>query len=288
MKDIRKVPPSAGAEWLLGGFGLLRRSPLGLGLLGVIYGAIALLLPWSMSVDTTLFMALELALLVIGPLLIGGMVFAARVVDTDGQAVPAHLLQGVRDGKAARLLATLIPQVVAVLLCAFLLVLLVGSEGLNQIAQAVVRMQEQAQPDPAMVAALPVGRLMLWMLLVLVIGVITSFFTFVAIPEIMFSESTALDAMRHSFRACVRNLPALIVFVVLTLIAVVAVYIAVMIVAVFAKLIAGQQAMEVVAQLLATAVLMPVLTGAMYQAWKQMLGRDRALAAAAQVGGFEA
>lgn len=58
MKDIRKVPASAGAEWLLGGFGLLRRSPLGLGLLGVIYGAIALLLPWSMSVNMTLFMAL--------------------------------------------------------------------------------------------------------------------------------------------------------------------------------------------------------------------------------------
>jgi hypothetical protein len=288
MKDIRKVPASAGAEWLLGGFGLLRRSPLGLGLLGVIYGAIALLLPWSMSVNMTLFMALELALLVIGPLLIGGMVFAARVVDTDGQPMPAHLLQGVRDGKAARLLATLIPQVVAVLLCAFLLVLLVGSEGLNQMAQAVARMQEQAQPDPAMMAALPVGRLMLWMVLVLLIGVVTSFFTFVAIPEIMFSESSALDAMRRSFRACVRNLPALIVFVVLTLIAVVAVYIAVMIVAVFAKLIAGQQAMDVVAQLLATAILMPVLTGAMYQAWKQMLGSDRVDVATTQVSGFEA
>jgi membrane-anchored glycerophosphoryl diester phosphodiesterase (GDPDase) len=139
-----------------------------------------------------------------------------------------------------------------------------------------------------MVAALPVGRLMLWMLLVLVIGVVTSFFTFVAIPEIMFSESTAVDAMRHSFQACARNLLALIVFVVLTLIAVVGIYIAVMIVAVFAKLIAGQQAMDVVAQLLATAVLMPVLTGAMYQAWKQMLGGDRADVAATQVGGFEA
>ena len=288
MKDIRKVPASAGAEWLLGGFGLLRRAPLGLGLLGVIYGAIALLVPWSMSVDTTLFMALELALLVIGPLLIGGMVFAARVVDTDGQPMPAHLLQGVRDGKAARLLATLVPQVVAVLLCAFLLVLLVGSEGLNQITQTVTRMQEQAQPDPAMMAALPVGRLMLWLVLVLLIGVVTSFFTFVAIPEIMFSQSSALDAMRRSFRACVGNLLALIVFVVLTLIAVVAVYIAVMIVAVFAKLVAGQQAMDVVAQLLATAILMPVLTGAMYQAWKQMLGSDRVDVAAPQVGGFEA
>lgn len=288
MKDIRKVPASAGAEWLLGGFGLLRRSPLRLGLLGVIYGAIALLVPWSMGVNMTLFLALELALLVIGPLLIGGMVFAARVVDTDGQAMPAHLLQGVRDGKAVRLLATLVPQIVAVLLCALLLVLLVGGEGLNQMAQAVARMQQQAQPDPAMMAALPIGRLMLWMLLVLVIGVVTSFFTFVAIPEIMFSESNALDAMRRSFRACVGNLLALIVFVVLTVIAVIAVYIAVMIVAVFAKLIAGQHAMDVVAQLLATAILMPVLTGAMYQAWKQMLGRGQSEVASAQVSGFEA
>ena len=31
--EIRKVPASAGAEWLLGAFHLLRKSPVGLGLM---------------------------------------------------------------------------------------------------------------------------------------------------------------------------------------------------------------------------------------------------------------
>ena len=36
MEQLRKLPASAGAEWVLGGFGLLRRSPLGLGALGAL------------------------------------------------------------------------------------------------------------------------------------------------------------------------------------------------------------------------------------------------------------
>ena len=287
MNDVRKVPASAGAEWLLGGFRLLRQAPLGLGSLGAVYGVIALLVPWSKGINMTLFLLLELLLMVLGPLLIGGMVYAARSVDGGGNAVPGQLLQGVRDGKTARLLATLVPQVVAVLLCALLLVLMIGSDGLAQMAQTIERLQGQATPDPALVSALPLGRLTLWMLLVLVIGVVTSFFTFAAVPELMFTDSPAVDAMRRSFRACMRNLPALIVFIVLTMIAVVAIYTAVMMIALVVKMVAGEQAMQIIAQLLATAILMPVLTGAMYHAWKQMLAGDVAIVSPT-VSGFEA
>lgn len=287
MNDVRKVPASAGAEWLLGGFRLLRQAPLGLGSLGAVYGVIALLVPWSKGINMTLFLLLELLLMVLGPLLIGGMVYAARSVDGGGNAVPGQLLQGVRDGKTARLLATLVPQVVAVLLCALLLVLMIGSDGLAQMAQTIERLQGQATPDPALVSALPLGRLTLWMLLVLVIGVVTSFFTFAAVPELMFTDSAAVDAMRRSFRACMRNLPALIVFIVLTMIAVVAIYTAVMMIALVVRMIAGEQAMQIIAQLLATAILMPVLTGAMYHAWKQMLAGDGAIVSPT-VSGFEA
>jgi len=38
------------------------------------------------------------------------------------------------------------------------------------------------------------------------------------------------------------------------------------------RLLAGDQAMQVVVQVLLMAVLMPVLTGAMYHAWKSLLG----------------
>ena len=34
--EIRKLPAAAGAEWLLSAFRLLRRSPMGFGLLALI------------------------------------------------------------------------------------------------------------------------------------------------------------------------------------------------------------------------------------------------------------
>jgi hypothetical protein len=55
------------------------------------------------------------------------------------------------------------------------------------------------------------------------------------------------------------------------------------------KLAAGTTAMEVVVQLLAMAVFMPLVTGAMYFAWKQMLaGGSDAAAAVPAATGFEA
>jgi uncharacterized membrane protein len=270
MKDVRKVPASAGAEWLLGGFRLLRQAPLGLAGLGLIYGLIALLVPMSLQLNTTLFLVLELLLVALGPILTAGMIYAAQRVDRGERPLPAHLLQGLREGKAGRLLATLVPQLAAVLLCALLLVVMVGGDSLGQMAQAFETMQKQAQPDTSLLTGLPIGRLLLWMVLAVVIGVVTSFFTVLAVPEIMLSDSPAWDAMRRSFQACMRNLLALIVFVVLAIIAVLAIYLAVIVVAAVFRLVAGELAMEVVAQLLATAILMPVLTGAMYTAWKQL------------------
>jgi hypothetical protein len=271
MKDVRKVPASAGAEWVLGGFRLLRQSPIGFGTLGLVYGLIALVVSLSAQKSTPLALLLELVLVVVGPLLIGGMVYAARTIDGGGHAAPEHLLQAVREGKTLRLLATLLPQVIALLVCAVLLVLLIGGDQLQAMAQTIAQLQTQTNPDPALAATLPIGRLMLWLLLVCVIGIAAGFFTFFAAPEIMFTDSSAFDAMRRSFHACVRNLPALLLFLVLAAIAVLAVYIAVMLIALIARVLAGPAAMEIVAQLLSTAVLMPVITGAMYVGWKQML-----------------
>ena len=271
MKDVRKVPASAGAEWVLGGFRLLRQAPLGFGTLGLVYGLLALVVSLSAEKSTPLALLLELVLVFVAPLLIGGMVYAARSIDAGGPAAPEQLLQAIREGKVLRLLATLLPQIVALLVCAVLLVVLVGGEQLQAMAQTIAMMQAQAHPDPALAASLPIGRLALWLLLVCVIGIAASFFTLFAAPEIMFTDSTAFDAMRRSFRACLRNLPALLVFFVLTAIAAVAVYVAVMLVALVARVFAGPAAMEMVAQLLSTAVLMPVITGAMYIGWKQVL-----------------
>lgn len=287
MDEGRRLPASAGAEWLLGGLALLRKSPFGLGLLGLLYGVLSLGVGMSAQHNLTLFMVLEVATVLVGPLLIGGMIYAAREVDRGHAAVPGHLLQGVHDRKVPRLLATLLPQVGALVLIMLLLGLIVGPSELSQMATALEKMQGQATPDPALVSAMPFGKLALWLLLAIMIGILAGFFTFVGLPQIMFTQDSALHAMGRSFRACLRNLPALVVFFVLAIIAVVAFYFVLLLVGLVFKLVAGPAAMQVAMQLLVMAVMLPVITGAMYVAWRQMLGSEGAIAATA-TSGFEA
>lgn len=277
--DVRKLRPGAGAEWLLGGFALLRRSPLGLGLLGAIFGVLAGGVGLVAARGGQLFVIAELAMLLLGPLLVAGMVYAAREVDQGRAATPGQLLEGLREGKAARLLATLLPQVGAAVLIALLVVLVIGPADLQQMVQAMEKLQGQASPDPELLKQIPAGRLLLLFVLAIVIGVGAGFFTFVAVPDMMFTEHGAFTAMGRSFRACIHNVPALIVFYLLLMVSAVALWMAVALVALVVRLLAGDQAMQVVAQLLLMAVLMPVLTGAMYHAWKSMLGDAGATAA---------
>lgn len=272
MSDVHKVPASAGAEWLMGGIALLRKAPLGLGVLGVLYGLISLVVGLSAQHNMSLLLLLELVTVVLGPILLGGMAYAAREVDRGNPAVPGHLLQGIRDGKIARLWATLLPQIGAVVLIVLLLAMMVGPSELTKLASTVEKMQGQTKPDPSLFAGLPVGRLFLWLMLSFVIGILASFFTFVGIPEIMLSDSGAMAAMGRSFRACLRNLPALIVFFIVTMIAVLALSFVMMLVSLLVKAVAGAMVAQTIMQLLMLAVMLPVITGAMYIAWKQMLG----------------
>ena len=283
---VNKVAASAGAQWLLDGFSALRKAPLGLGLLGAIYGAIALVVAILASQSPAL-MSLQLLMMLLGPLLAGGIVFAVRSVEQGGQARPAHLLEGFHAGRLGRLLLTLLPNLGALLLCLVLLVVMVGQATLAEMVQLMEQAAAQAQPDPELLSTLPLGRLALWMLLSLLIGIVASFFTFVAIPEIMFTGNGAFAAMGRSFRACLRNLPALVVFLFVTFIAVIAIYIVVMVVGAIARVIGGDLAMNVVTQLLLMAVLMPVMMGAVHSAWKQMLGAGTATPVA-PAAGFEA
>ncbi|MEG3193350.1 BPSS1780 family membrane protein [Lysobacter sp. D1-1-M9] len=278
MTQIHKVPFSAGAEWLLGGFRILRRAPLSLGLLGLIWGGLSALASATGQVWLSLIVA------VLGPVLFGGIIYAAREVDQGRAALPMHLLQGPREGKLPRLLAMLLPQIAALVLLVLLLLALIGSDQLQQVTQVLQQMQ--TNPDPALASALPAARLLLWMLLAVLVGIVAGFFTFVAIPEVMFTQRGAFDAMAISFRACLRNLAALIVMIVLMFIAVLAISIAINIVVMLLGWAIGPQPALFIGQLLTMAVLMPVMAGTIYFAWRQLLGD--APAAPVVNEGFEA
>lgn len=264
MTEIRKVPAGDGAEWLLGGFALLRAAPVALGLLGLIWGALSAAASMSGNIAASLVMWL------LGPILFAGVIHAAREVDSGRPAQPAHLLHGLRDGKALALLALLLPQIAALVLLALLLVAMLGGEQLQHVAQVMEQMQSSG--DPELARSLPTGTLLGWLLVALVVGVIAGLFTFVAVPEILYRSRGAFSAMALSFRACLRNLGALLVMIVLLFIAFFALSLAISLVSALLGWALGPRPAQFIGQLLMFAIVLPVTGGMVYHAWRRMLG----------------
>ncbi len=273
--EIRKVPASAGAQWLLSAFHLLRRSPVGFGLLMLIYAGLWLSMALAATTAPDATGALQLVFFVIGPLIMAGMIYAAHEVDAGGSAAPAHLLASIHTGKAWRLISTLIPQILILLLCFGLLYALVGQENLDKLSALMVKLQTQAesggQVDPNLLLDMPIGRLMLWLVLVIGIGFISLFLTLTVVPDMLFTDVRLVAAMKRSFAACVRNLPALLVFMLLGAVLVFAVAIGFGILISIAALAAGNTAL-LVGNALLNGFFVCFIACAMYFAWKQLLG----------------
>ncbi len=282
MSEIRKLPASAGAEWLMSGFTLLRKAPVGLGTLGVIWALAALLVTALATMVPVLALPAQLVMALAGPLIFGGLVWAVREVDQGRPALPAHLLQGLHEGRAPQLLVSLLPQLVAGLVLGILLLLLIGSSGLGQLSEVMTKLNELSQsggqPSPAemeaLAASLPAGRILLWLLCVLVVFIGVALALFTLSPQVMFEHRNGLQALRLSLRACAHNLLPMLVFFLLAFVAVFAVYFLVMIVAMIAQLVGGAMLALFAAQLLLMGVVMPVFAGAVYSAWKQMFGTE--------------
>ena len=241
MDTIRKLPASDGAEWLLGGFALLRRAPLALGALGALWGLLASLVMTVGLAVPALATILQLLVALAGPVLFAGLLWAVREVAHGRPAMPAHLLQGVREGRVAQLLTTLLPQLAAGLV-------------LGVVAAIAVAMT-----------------------------------VFVSVPRILFEHRDGLPSMRDSLRACLHNLPAMAVFLLLAMVAIFAIYFGVLLVTLVLQLVAGPVLAMWIAQLLLMAVLMPLLAGATYTAWTRLFGEPVAGASAPlQPGHLEA
>ncbi|MDA4540584.1 hypothetical protein NY997_05745, partial [Escherichia coli] len=130
MKEIRKLPASAGAQWLLDTFSLYRRAPLQLARIGLNW----LLVNWVVTLLGTMLpgtagLALQMMTLVISPVMFGGMLYAMGEIDQGRPGLATHLLQPIRDRRVSHLLVPLAIQVLAVLLLGALLYLMIGREG---------------------------------------------------------------------------------------------------------------------------------------------------------------
>lgn len=276
MSMINKVPASAGAQWLLDGLATLRRAPLQLGLLGALWALLSLLAAQVMALATVPGLFLQLLLGLASPVLFAGVLGAVRKAQTGQAVVPGDLFGGFRTGHVPSLVATLLPQVLLALAAGLLLMALLGSQGVQQLQEVIAHLEEQAasggQPDPALVSQLPAGRLLLWLALLVAGALVASLLVFVAVPDVVFGDRRGGEAMFNSLRACLHNLPAVILFYVLLFIVLVPLMIMVQLLGLAMTMIGGQLLGVLVTNVLLMGVMLPLIAGCVASAWRQLLG----------------
>ena len=294
MSTINKVPASAGAEWLLAGFALLRRAPVPLfaiSVVGLLVVALSLLiavvvvglmsaLPFPLSlIPLLIYAALTLG---VPCLIFAGVVWAAREVSEGRDASVHHLQVGIRH--VAPLLLTSVIPLAGTILSAILLIALIGTEGVQQANDVMLKLQalmaDGGQPDPAqvnaLVAPLPVVRFLFWMLVTIALAPIVVCLVMVAVSEVIFSDRSGFSALRLSLAANAKNFGALIVFSLLLAVLLFVLSLVLQIVGVIVQFVLGPVIAVLFTNLALMGVLMPLLAGAAYTAWRQMLGNGSA------------
>lgn len=277
MPNINTVPASAGAQWLLDAFALLRSQPLAFVSLGLTWGSLTLLSLGGGLLHPTLGLLMQLLLAMLGPFLTAGLLHAVREADAGRPALPGHLWQGLHLGRGKDLLLMLLPQVAAGVLLGTAFLLLVGTEGVKQFIGLTAKVQEiqQAggQPDPDLFKDMdiPVMGILVWLLLAIATAVAVALTKFIAVPQVAFGGVSGLQALRTSLLACLRNLPAVIVCLLLEFITLLGIFFVVQVVSLMVQLTLGMAAAVLVMNLLLMAVLMPLMATISYFAWKQLL-----------------
>ena len=299
MSTINKVPASAGADWLLAGFALLKRAPVPLfaiSIVGLLVVALSLLvavmvvaLMASLPFPLSLIPLLIYAALTLGVpcLIFAGVVWAAREVSEGRDATVHHLQVGIRH--VGPLLLTSVIPLAGTILSATLLIALIGTDGVQQANDVMLKLRAMmangGQPDPAqvnaLVASLPVVRFLFWMLATIALAPIVVCLVMVAVSEVIFSHRSGFSALRLSLAANAKNFGALIVFSLLLAVLLFALSLVLQIVGVMVQFVLGPVIAVLFTNLALMGVLMPLLAGAAYAAWRQMLGGSPAAGASA-------
>jgi hypothetical protein len=275
--DVRKVPATAGAEWLVQTFLLFRKSPLGFGVLALVYGVLLHLLALTANLfpGTIIPVLMQLLLLVMATFLMVGMIIAADEVTAGKQAQLSHLFVAINQGKTQRVFTMLVPQVVALLISLILLMLIVGPEDLEKINSAMIEIQREANAgrhvDPQMLFDAPIGAFMIWLGIVVALGFCSLFLTLTMIPDMIFNGVSVFSAMKRSFFACMKNILAVAVLMVLGLVVAFCILFALGIMLGLLQFVVGNFVI-VIAQVFANGFFASFVAGVMYFAWKDMLG----------------
>jgi len=241
---FQKVPAGNGVQWFTEAVNLILKNPVPFLLMGLVVGVISMVPIIG-----------GLALLVLGPALNGGIMFAAREEQSGRKADFPQLFQAFKeDGKLPKMLMLCLPGVAAAVILGVLAVVFLGGAMLSAGAAA------NTDAGGLFGAAMGAGML-LFFVIALAVGFFCYALTFFATPQVMLEGGDPIAAMKDSLRAVLANIgPVLVYFVILLGVFIVA------------GIVLGW--IPLLGSLLLVTALTPVACVAAYLAWRQVQRHD--------------
>lgn len=205
--EVRQVDGKQGWQWIVSGFLLFRRVPL----------------VWILLCTTLLLIAATLALIpvagqfiftLLSPVFLAGLMIGCRTLERGGQLEMAHLLAGFHNTATPLITIGGIYLVGQVLIVGA--AMLVGGETMRDLLIAGRRVDENELQE-VMSSSLSA------LLVALSLSIPLMMAAWFAPLLVIFKNMTALEAMRISFFACVKNIVAFqiygLILIVLTILA---------------------------------------------------------------------
>lgn len=143
---------------------------------------------------------LNLAIIVVGPALQGGFVWAAREEDQGRKADISHLFTAFQqDGKAGPMITLCLPTVGLALVAGMIVAVMIGG------------VMFAAASGSSSGAGLGLAGMALAALLMIPAAIAVAFMLYFAVPRVMLDNVAPFDAMKESFSICLANLISVIV-----------------------------------------------------------------------------
>jgi len=189
---VRTVEASRGFEWWKSGFETVFKAPAVFLVMG---------LAWGIPI-------LNIIAILLNPALQAGVQQAARKLDGGQMPEIGDLFSGLQSKAGPLIILCLIPIALLIVLL-ILAFILAGGAILAAIGSAS---GGNGQPNPAALAGL-LGSMGLVFLIAIPLGLAVFAAMFFAVSRIMFDNIGAIDALKESFAASIKNIGAMLVFI---------------------------------------------------------------------------
>lgn len=198
MGSLRVVGAGDSINWYKGGWKIFTANIANWVLMTLILGVIAIVLSFIPLIG-------PIALYLLLPLFLGGLLYSAQKLD-QGQA--ADIMDIFAMFKDQQRLTPLIILGLIMLGIGFLSMMVIG----GMMFASVSSMTPGAEMN--MLPSIGMGSFLLMLIVMVLSGMLFMFAT----PLVVFKNMSAIDAIKNSFMACVKNFPAFIIFMLLYLV----------------------------------------------------------------------